>query len=140
MTTIEGSCHCGNIRWRLEPSKPRDELPVRRCTCAFCAKHGAFYTSDPAGRLAVEVRDPGAVSVYRFGTHTTEPQVCRQCGVTPVILTRIDGKLYGVENLATAENMLVEPGRVQDVNFEDQPREERIARRRRTWIADVTLS
>lgn len=140
MTAIEGSCHCGNIRWRLEPSRPVDELPVRRCTCAFCAKHGAFYTSDPAGRLAVEIRDPGMVSDYRFGTRTTEPQICRQCGVMPVILTHIDGNLYGVVNLATAEGMQAAPGRVQDVNFEDQSREERIARRRRTWIADVTLS
>lgn len=140
MTTIEGSCHCGNIHWRLETSKPRDELPVRRCTCAFCAKHGAFYTSDPAGRLAVVVRDPGAVSAYRFGTHTTEPQVCGRCGVMPVTLTRIDGKLYGVVNLATAENMQVAPERIQDVNFENQSRKERIARRARSWIADVTLS
>ncbi|MEK7697542.1 MAG: hypothetical protein AAB346_05360, partial [Pseudomonadota bacterium] len=82
----------------------------------------------------------GMVSDYRFGTRTTEPQICRQCGVMPVILTHIDGNLYGVVNLATAEGMQAAPGRVQDVNFEDQSREERIARRRRTWIADVTLS
>lgn len=137
---IQGGCHCGNIHWRFEPCRPFDELPVRRCTCAFCAKHGAFYTADPAGRLAVEVRDAGAVSVYRFGTHTTEPQVCRRCGVMPVVLTHIDEKLYGVVNLATAEGVHIAPGRVQEVNFENQPREERIARRRRTWIADVTLS
>lgn len=138
---IKGGCHCGNIRWRFEPSRPFDELPVRRCTCAFCAKHGAFYTSDPAGRLAVEIRNSGEVGVYRFGTRTIEPQICRQCGVMPLILARIDGRLYGVVNLAAAEDIQVAPERIQqEANFESQSREERIARRRRTWIADVTLS
>ncbi len=59
----------------------------------------------------------------------------------PLILARIYGRLYGVVNLAAAEDIRVAPERIQqEANFESQSREERIARRRRTWIADVTLS
>lgn len=140
MTAIEGGCHCGNIRWRFTPARPLAELPARRCTCAFCAKHGAFYTSDPGGRLSVEIGKADDVGVYRFGTRTTEPQVCRRCGVMPLILAHIEGRVYGVVNLATAEDLAIPPERIQDVNFEHQTAEERIARRARTWIAQVSVT
>lgn len=140
MPTIEGGCHCGNIRFRLETGQPPENLQVRRCTCTFCAKHGAFYTSDPAGRLTVSIRDPQAVSAYRFGTRTAEPKVCRQCGVMPIILARIEDHVYAAVNLATAEDFAIPPERIQNVNFEHQTAEERSARRARTWIAQVRLA
>ncbi len=140
MTIIEGGCHCGNIRFRFETGQPPENLPVRRCTCMFCAKHGALYTSDPAGRLDVSIRDPQAVSVYHFGSRTAEPQVCRQCGVVPVILARIEEHVYAVVNLATAEGLTIQLERIQNVNFEHQTAEVRSARRARTWIAQVSVT
>jgi hypothetical protein len=140
MPSIEGGCHCGNIRFHFETGQPPEDLPVRRCTCTFCAKHGAFYTSDPAGRLVVSIRDPQAVNAYRFGTRTAEPQVCRQCGVVPVILARIDEHVYAVVNLATAEGFAILPERIQNVNFEHQTAAERNARRVRSWIAQVSFA
>jgi hypothetical protein len=139
MTIIEGGCHCGNIRFRFETGQSPENLPVRRCTCTFCVKHGAFYTSDPAGRLIVGIRDPRAVSAYRFGTRTAEPQVCRECGVMPVILARIEDHVYAVVNLATAEGLAIPPERIQTVSFERQTPAERSARRARTWIASVSF-
>lgn len=139
MTIIEGGCHCGNIRFRFETGQPPENLPVRRCTCTFCVKHGAFYTSDPAGSLTVSIRNPQAVSDYRFGTRTAEPQVCRQCGVVPVILARIEEHVYAVVNLATAEGLAIPSECIQDVNYEYQTADERRSRRARTWIAQVIV-
>ena len=139
MPAIEGGCHCGNIRFRFEPDQPPENLPVRRCTCTFCTKHGAFYTSDPAGHLVVSIRDPQAVSTYRFGSHTAEPQVCRQCGVMPLILTRSEGHAYATLNLASAGDFATPPERIQNVNFEHQTAAERSARRARNWIGDVSI-
>ena len=139
MPAIEGGCHCGNIRFRFKPDQPPENLPVRRCTCTFCTKHGAFYTSDPAGHLVVSIREPQAVSTYRFGSHTAEPQLCRQCGAMPLILTRIAGHLYATVNLASAEDFAIPPERIQNVNFEHQTAAERSARRARNWIGDVSI-
>jgi hypothetical protein len=113
---------------------------VRRCLCSFCTKHGALYSSDPEGRLSIEIHRPEDVSVYQFATRTAEPQVCRRCGVLAVTLAHIDGRLYGVVNLATADGLAIRPERIQDVDFEHQTAAERIARRARTWIANVTMT
>ena len=139
MTTIEGGCHCGNIRWRFTPARPLAELPVRRCTCSFCTKHGALYSSDPDGQLSVEIRRAEDLSVYQFATRATEPQVCRRCGVLPLILARIDGQLCAVVNLATADGFVIAAERIEDVSFEHETAAERNARRARKWTAQVRV-
>jgi len=140
MTRIEGGCHCGNIRFRFEPKQPLANLPVRRCGCTFCVKHGAFYTSDPAGQLFVNIRDSRLVSAYHFGTGAADPQICRQCGVMPVILARIESHLYAVINLAAAEHIAIPPNQIQNVEYEHETAEEGRARRSLTWIAQVNLT
>jgi hypothetical protein len=137
--TIEGGCHCGNIRFRFVTARAIAELPVRRCTCSFCRKHGALYTSDPNGRLSVAIREPQEISRYRFGTRTAEPMICRHCGVLPVTLARIDGRIYAVVNLTASD---ADPGaaHVEEVDFSSQTAEERTERRRRNWIPTVTVT
>lgn len=139
MTTLEGGCHCGNIRWRFTSVLAPAELPVRRCTCRFCTKHGALYSSDPNGRLEIEIRRAADVGIYQFATRTAEPHICRRCGVLPLTLARIDGRLYGVVNLATAEGFAVPAERIQEVHFEHETAAQRSARRARNWIGRVTL-
>lgn len=73
---LEGGCHCGNINYRFGATVPVAELPVCACACGFCTKHGARYTSDPDGKLVIDIADEGAVSRYRFATQTAEFLVC----------------------------------------------------------------
>jgi hypothetical protein len=140
METIEGSCHCGNISYRFETSRALAELALRRCSCSFCRSHGAVYTSDPQGRLTVDIREPQAVSHYRFGTRTAEPLICARCGVLPVTIARIDGRTYGVVNLSAASGFTVLADQVAPQDFSKQTAEQRSERRRRSWIATVTLT
>jgi hypothetical protein len=137
--TIEGGCHCGNIRFRFVATQAIAELPMRRCTCSFCRKHGALYTSDPNGRLSLIIREPNEISRYRFGTHTAEPMICRHCGVLPVTITRIDGRVYAVVNLS-ASDAEVRATHIEEVDFSDQTVEERTQRRKRNWIPTVTVT
>lgn len=78
---FEGRCHCGNIGFAFEASAPLDALGLRACQCSFCRAHNARTTSDPAGMLALCVRDPSLLTRYRFGLHTADFLICARCGV-----------------------------------------------------------
>src|SRR5947208_1075101 len=38
---IEGSCHCGNLRFTFEWPTRGSVIPVRACSCGLCTKHKA---------------------------------------------------------------------------------------------------
>lgn len=134
---IHGSCHCGNLgfdlRWEPDPV----EIPARACTCTFCVKHGGVWTSCPTGALTVTVADRAHVSPYLFGTRTAEFHVCTQCGVVPLVTSRIDDSLYAVVNVNAfdgAARALLKPS---SASFEGEDERARLARRKRNWIGDV---
>jgi hypothetical protein len=137
---IHGSCHCGNIKfklhWRPEPS----EIPARGCGCTFCVKHGGVWTSCPAGTLEVEVRDAGRHTRYAFGTKTAAFHVCSGCGAVPVVTSEIGGKTYAVVSVNAVDD--VDPAllRRAPVSFDGEDESARLARRARGWIADVRFS
>ena len=134
---IRGRCHCGNISftldWRPEPA----EIPARACTCTFCAKHGGVWTSCPSGSLRLAVKDRSRVSTYAFGTRTAEFHVCANCGIVPVVTSRVEGREYAVVSVNAFEG--VEPSllRRAPASFDAESEETRLARRKRNWIPDV---
>lgn len=138
-TSINGSCHCGNIRYEFRPTLALADLPVRACRCVFCRKHNARYTSDPGGSLTLRIGSGEAASRYRFATRSAEFVVCRNCGVLAVALAEISGRTHAVVNLATAD--MLDTGRfdVKDVDFSHETANQRMERRGRSWIADVTV-
>ncbi len=134
---IHGRCHCGNISFALAWNPDPAEIPARACTCSFCTKHGGVWTSNPGAALEVVVRDPALASRYAFGTRTAEFHVCARCGIVPVVTSRIDGHLYAVVSVNAFED--VEPSllRRASASFDGEGNETRLARRKRSWIADV---
>ncbi len=137
---IEGRCHCGNIAVALEWPGERPEIPARACGCTFCTKHGGVWTSNPAAALTVTVGDADAVSAYAFGTRTATFHVCSRCGAVPVVTSDIDGHAYAVVNVNVLEN--VDPAwlRRASANFDQEDLGSRLARRKRSWIADVRMA
>lgn len=136
---IQGQCHCGNIAtldWAPDPAF----IPARACGCSFCVKHGGVWTSHPDGVLKVVVKDAAQVSRYAFGTRTAEFHVCARCGVVPVVSSRIDGHLYAVVNVNAFEGVAPDLLRHGAANFEGEATDARLARRARSWIADVRFS
>lgn len=135
---ISGKCHCGNISFTLDWAPEPSEIPARACTCSFCTKHGGVWTSCPTGSLRVSVSEPSLVSEYTFGTRTARFHVCSRCGVVPVVTSRIDGRLYAVVSVHAFEG--VDPAlirRASPATFDGESEEERLARRKRGWIANV---
>ena len=87
---LEGSCHCGRVRFRLESPHP---VPFNLCYCSICRKTagGGGYAINLGGdhaTLAVEGREN--VSVYHArigdgpekspGESPAERHFCRRCG------------------------------------------------------------
>jgi hypothetical protein len=136
---IRGRCHCGNIAFSLDWQPEPSEIPARACTCSFCTRHGGIWTACPTGSLRITVREREHVNAYAFETKTAQFHVCSICGVVPVATSMIDGRVYAVVNVNTFENVPVEMLRRAPVTFDNEVEAERLARRKRNWIADVAF-
>jgi hypothetical protein len=137
---IHGKCHCGNISFSLTWEPDPVEIPARACGCSFCIKHGGVWTSNPRGALEILVKDPELVSKYAFGTRTAEFHICKQCGIVPVVTSRIDDHLYAVVSVNAFEGVAQSLLRRAPANFDGEGTDSRLARRKRNWIADVEFS
>ena len=134
---ILGRCHCGNIAFSLTWDPDPTEIPARACTCSFCTKHGGVWTSNPGGALEVVVKDPALVSNYEFGTRTAKFHICARCGIVPVVTSRIDGHVYAVVSVNAFEGIDQSLLRRASASFDGEGKESRLARRKRSWIANV---
>src|SRR5436189_5491168 len=137
---VHGRCHCGNISFSLTWEPDPAEIPARACGCTFCIKHGGVWTSNPRGALKVTVRDPDQRRRYQFGTRTAEFHICMRCGVVPVVTSRIDDHLYAVVSVNAFEGAVASLLRPSPANFDGEGTDDRLARRKRNWIADVEFS
>ena len=137
---IRGSCHCGNISFRLDWQPESAEIAARICDCSFCTKHGGVWTSCRSGSLDVQFKDPSRVSRYSFGTRTAVFHVCAECGAVPVVTSEIDGRTYAVVSVNALDG--VDQIRITrtPVSFDGEDATTRLARRARNWIANVRFS
>jgi hypothetical protein len=133
MNHFKGHCHCGNLEITLETNLPLSSLPLRRCTCSFCSRHGARSTSDPDGRIHFSARDPNALWRYRFGLHTTDFLICRTCGVYIGALTVEGDAAFAIvnANVLDQSDELVQPATPMRYDGEDEAA--RRDRRRARW-------
>lgn len=137
---LSGRCHCGNVSFSLSWEPDPAEIPARACTCSFCVKHGAAWTSHPGAALEITIGAPALVSRYEQGTRTTHFHVCARCGAVPLATSRIDGALYAAVNVNAFEG--VDPAllRRTSSSFDAEDRDARLARRKRAWIGDVRFA
>ena len=82
---LEGSCHCGAVRFSVESHAP---VPFMRCYCSICRKtagSGGFAINLGADNASLQVHGRQHLSVYRAkledGTVSTgERNFCKLCG------------------------------------------------------------
>lgn len=85
---LEGSCHCGAVRFRLDSSSP---YPYQRCYCSICRKTqgGGGYAINLGGDSAtLEVEGREHVSIYHARMSDApdaeisamERHFCSKCG------------------------------------------------------------
>jgi hypothetical protein len=139
-TRIEGSCHCGNIRFELHWPGAAEDIVLRRCGCTFCRMRTGSWTSHVDARLDATLGDPQQVSRYRFGTGTADFHVCSICGVVPFVTSEIEGRLYAVVNVLTFRNVYTTSLECASTDFDGEATGDRLDRRKRNWIPDVRVS
>jgi hypothetical protein len=137
MQAYRGGCHCGNISYTLD--WPLDELVLARCDCSFCAKQGVVYTGHRRAVLSITVKDAAAVARYAFDSHTAQCHFCSRCGVYTCAISTIDGRDYAVINANTLHGFTA-PETVRMLSFAGETTPDRLARRARTWIAQVSIA
>ncbi len=136
----EGRCHCGNIAVTFETAQDPARIQPRTCGCTFCRRHGATWTTDPAGSLEIRVRDPALLSRYRFALRTSEFFLCRECGVHVAAVCDIDGATYASLNANVLEDRDAFTQPPKPVDYEDEDVARRMARRRRSWTPATVRS
>ncbi|MFO1419199.1 MAG: hypothetical protein U1E83_11090 [Methylotetracoccus sp.] len=134
---IAGGCHCGAIRYQLLWQPEPDFMPARACSCTFCVKHAAAWTSCPSGELCVTVPKWSSISRYSFATKTAEFLVCVRCGVVPLVTSTIDEVVYAVVNVNTMDGIDKDLLRRDTCSFSGEGAAERLERRRHNWIGRV---
>ncbi|MFQ5533972.1 MAG: hypothetical protein ACE5EM_04010 [Sphingomonadales bacterium] len=136
---ITGGCHCGALTYRFKSPLAAAELPVRPCSCTFCTKHGARYTSHPEGTVEVVVKEPYLLERYRFGHQTADFLICRRCGAIILAVCEIENRLCGVININTTDKPDCFVAQTVVSRFDAERREDRLARRSRNWIGHVSI-
>ncbi len=127
-TSYEGGCHCGALSVRYTTALEPRGWSIRSCSCSFCTRHGARYTSDPQGRVELLVRDARLARRYTFGTRTADFVLCGSCGV--FLCAVAEGRLAVVNVSCLAVTGTPPPTLVSS---DDESVEGTRARRARAW-------
>ena len=89
MTTYEGGCHCGRVRYRVRG----DLSGVSRCNCSICEKKGYLHWIVPPAQFEL-LSGREDLATYQFNTRTAKHSFCRHCGVASFYIPRSDpGKI-----------------------------------------------
>ena len=101
ITQIDGSCHCGAMRFHV---KLADGLrTARRCTCSYCRMRGAVAVSADLDGLSF-VAGADALSAYQFNSMTAKHYFCSKCGIYTHHQRRSNPAQYGI-NVACLDGL-----------------------------------
>jgi hypothetical protein len=101
VTEIDGSCHCGAVRFHVRLSEGLHS--ARRCTCSYCRMRGAVAVTAALDDLEI-VNGQDALTLYQFNTGTAKHYFCSVCGIYTHHQRRSDPSQYGV-NVACLEGI-----------------------------------
>ena len=73
---IEGSCHCGAVRWVLD-TRPES---ATACNCTICRRYGTLWAYDFDGEGIAVRAAPEALARYVRGDGSIAFHFCRTCG------------------------------------------------------------
>ena len=82
LSTHQGSCHCGNVKFEVDIDLGEGTL---RCNCSICSKARAWFAFAPAEAFRL-LKGEGSLSSYRW-TPSGKPRpnltyrFCTNCGI-----------------------------------------------------------
>jgi hypothetical protein len=84
LTTHQGGCHCGAVRFTAQAPAV---LEVLECNCSICRMTGFLHLIVPATRFAI-TQGKEVLTEYRFNTGTARHFFCKTCGIKPFYVPR----------------------------------------------------
>lgn len=84
MTTHEGGCHCGRVRFEVEAPAA---LEVQRCNCSICRLSGHLHLIVSKSDFCL-LRGDEHLETYRFNTGVARHLFCRHCGIKSFYVPR----------------------------------------------------
>jgi len=94
----------------------------------------------PSADLKVKIINNTQLTRHTFGTRTAEFLICKQCEDIPLVTSEIDGRLYAVVNVHALQGISPSLLKHFQSDFDGESVPERTARRRRNWIANVSIN
>lgn len=83
METLEGGCHCGAVRFRVQV----ESFAATDCNCSMCTKKGMLHLIVPPERFEL-LSGADALTTYTFNTGVARHRFCSRCGVHPFYTPR----------------------------------------------------
>ena len=126
---LEGSCHCGTVKWTYAPSLES----VTACNCTLCSKYGALWAY---GHLEHGVKIAGPTGIYMHNRKLSGFHFCKNCGCLAYYLANAADE-QGRLRIAVNLRMIQDPAPIADLpidhfdgrdKFEDLPRDHRCVR------------
>jgi hypothetical protein len=133
MSDYRGSCHCGAVGFEYETALEPSQWSSRACQCSFCTRHGAFYTSDPAGSVRWAHEDASLLTRYRFGHKSADFVFCARCGGYLGAVTEEDGRTLMVINIRALDPTPAGLPAAQPMSYDGETTGNRNARRSARW-------
>jgi hypothetical protein len=89
--TYHGSCHCGQVRFRIQA----DLSQLTRCTCSICRKKGMLgcYVTPEHFEL---IQGEENLALYQFNKKIAKHFFCRSCGIHAFQRPRSNPSAYAV--------------------------------------------
>ncbi|MCX2722172.1 GFA family protein [Roseibium salinum] len=125
---LEGTCHCGGVRWILK-TMPES---VTACNCTSCRRFGVLWAY---GHIDHDIDVTGETRAYRKTGGTIDYHFCPKCGCTThyvAVKPQEDGRHWTAVNVR-----LTEPDPIADLpidhfdglkTWDDLPRDGRTVR------------
>ena len=85
METLEGGCHCGAVRFRVEVEK----FEASDCNCSMCTKKGILHLIVPPEQFEL-LSGREDLTTYEFNTRVAKHRFCRHCGIHAFYVPRSD--------------------------------------------------
>jgi hypothetical protein len=116
--SLEGSCHCGAIRFRV--NAVISELTT--CDCSLCAKRNAVMAKI-AEHALIMVTGEELLTLYQWNTRKAKHYFCRQCGIYVFHRKRAAPDHFGVNAFCLhdfdVKSMPVRPTQGANMTVED---------------------
>lgn len=107
MTTYEGSCHCGAVRFRAHS----DNRQIVVCNCSICTKKGTRHLRVGSEQFTL-LSGRDSLIKYQFASHVASHFFCKHCGIHPYAHPR------SAPDMVSINIQCLDTPRLEDCDFE----------------------